>query len=120
MDDSLSWTEGTWEPEVADLLKHYALSKNRDRLDEPTEGYAAPTESAFVPDSAYPDGRIANRAIETLKRVQDRPFFLAVGFYKPHMPFNAPQKYWDRYDHSELPVPSVTDLPKGASNYAFM
>ena len=120
MDDSLSWTEATWEPDVEDPLKHYVRTENRARIDEPTEGYAAPTESAAVPDSAYPDGMITNRAIQTLKRVQNRPFFLAVGFYKPHMPFNAPQKYWELYDRDSLPAPSITDLPKGAPEYGFM
>lgn len=120
MDDSLSWTEGTWEPDVADPLKHYVLPENIDRLDAPKQGYAAPTESAAVPDSAYPDGMITDRAIENLKRVRDRPFFLAVGFYKPHMPFNAPRTYWDLYDRTALPEPAVRDLPHGAADYAFM
>ncbi|WP_425614064.1 sulfatase [Anatilimnocola sp. NA78] len=56
-----------------------------------------------VPDEAYFDGRVAAEAIRVLKEIKDQPFFLAVGFWKPHAPFNAPKKYWDRYQRDQLP-----------------
>ena len=60
-----------------------------------------------MPDKAYPDGQLADEAIRRLKRAAgnpDKPFFLAVGFVKPHLPFCAPKKYWDLYDRDELYV----------------
>jgi len=54
-------------------------------------------ESPDVPDNAYSDGLIAENAIKELNLLKDKPFFLAVGFQKPHLPFNAPKKYWDLY-----------------------
>ena len=63
-------------------------------------GKGAAYEAADVPDDGYPDGKLANLAVETLEKLkqQKQPFFLAVGFFKPHLPFNAPKKYWDLYD----------------------
>ncbi|MHC4561084.1 MAG: sulfatase-like hydrolase/transferase [Planctomycetota bacterium] len=61
------------------------------------------TECADVPDNSYQDGRTADAAIATLKELKDKKsFFLAVGFYKPHLPFVAPKKYWDLYDLNEI------------------
>lgn len=78
-------------------------------------------ESADVPDSAYPDGKIAEEAIRRLRAAKDKPsepFFLAVGFLKPHLPFCAPKKYWDLYDRSSFTVPSRRTPPEGAPPYA--
>ena len=56
-------------------------------------------ESPEVADNAYPDGQIADKTIADLKRMtkSKKPFFLACGFLKPHLPFYAPKKYWDLY-----------------------
>jgi iduronate 2-sulfatase len=56
-----------------------------------------------VPDEATYDGRVAAEAVKLLGELQDGPFFLAVGFWKPHAPFNAPKRYWDLYDRDRLP-----------------
>lgn len=75
-------------------------------------------ECRDVPDDAYYDGRVAAEAIRVLGEVKDRPFFLAVGFWKPHAPFNAPKKYWDLYDRARLP-PLDSSRPFGAPEVAF-
>jgi len=62
------------------------------------------TEAADVPDAGYPDGLIAEEAIRELRRLKDEPFFLATGFFKPHLPFCAPKKYWDLYNRDEIPL----------------
>ncbi|MES2694042.1 MAG: sulfatase [Verrucomicrobiota bacterium] len=70
-----------------------------------------------VPDEAYFDGKIATAACEKLRVLaakRDQPFFLAVGFWKPHLPFNAPKKYWDLYDRAKLKPPGFTRMPEGA------
>ncbi len=71
------------------------------------------TEAANVGDSGYPDGLIAEEAIAELRRLKDEPFFLAVGFKKPHLPFTAPQRYWDLYDPAELPLAPHPQPPEG-------
>ena len=78
-------------------------------------------ESPDVADDAYADGRVAQRAVERLRDLKsnsDKPFFLAVGFARPHLPFSVPQKYWDLYDEDRLPLPHRTVRPKGAPPYA--
>ena len=67
------------------------------------------TEAADVPDNTYLDGIVCDAAVQALGKLQqsDRPFFLAVGFRKPHLPFCAPQKYWDLYDRDKISLPVV-------------
>jgi iduronate 2-sulfatase len=78
------------------------------------------TECRDVPDEAYFDGRVANAAVEALKELsaRDDPFFLAVGFWKPHLPFNAPKKYWDLYDPAEIDLPENLEPPRNVPEIA--
>ncbi|MEQ9406461.1 MAG: sulfatase [Fuerstiella sp.] len=78
-------------------------------------------ECRDVPDDAYFDGRIASLAVEALKERSrsDQPFFLAVGFWKPHSPFNAPARYWDLYDRSRLSPPLNPEWPQNAPRIAW-
>lgn len=71
------------------------------------------TECRDVPDNAYFDGRIAELAVNALqeRKRAGKPFFLAVGFWKPHSPFNAPKKYWDLYDRNSITMPRHPDAP---------
>lgn len=75
-------------------------------------------ECRDVPDEAYFDGRVAAEAVRVIREVREQPFFLAVGFWKPHAPFNAPKKYWDLYDRAKLP-PLNPARPTGAPDVAF-
>ena len=81
--------------------------------------YKAPvTEAHDVPDTVYRDGQIANLAAAMLRdhAPSDQPFFLAVGFWRPHLPFVAPKKYWELYDPASIPMPAPgaapTDVPE--------
>lgn len=74
-------------------------------------------EHGDVEDSRYTDGAIANAAIEQLQMNDSRPFFLAVGFKKPHLPLVAPKKYWDLYDPNEIEIPS-RQSPDGVADQA--
>ncbi len=71
-------------------------------------------EAADVPDNAYQDGKVADKTIATLKRLKelDKPFFLACGFWRPHLPFNAPKKYWDMYKREEVALAPNRFHPK--------
>ena len=78
-------------------------------------------ESPDVQDEAYADGRVAKRAVERLgqlKKNPDQPFFLAVGFARPHLPFSVPKSYWDLYDPQKLPLAKYQVAPVGAPSYA--
>ncbi len=78
-------------------------------------------ESPDVADDAYADGRVAARAVDRLRALKSaprRPFFLAVGFARPHLPFSVPQKYWDLYDEDKFLLPTRTMRPEGAPPYA--
>jgi iduronate 2-sulfatase len=67
-------------------------------------------------DDEHTDGMVANKAIELLEKHQKEPFFLAVGFYKPHTPYVAPQKYFDLYPPNKikLPRPDKSGIPEPA------
>ena len=69
-------------------------------------------EAADVPDTGYADGLNAAEAVKQLRVLKDRRFFLAVGFYKPHLPFNAPKKYWDLYDPEKIELAKNPFAPK--------
>ncbi|OJV37656.1 MAG: iduronate-2-sulfatase [Bacteroidales bacterium 36-12] len=78
-------------------------------------------ESPDVLDEAYADGRIARHTINRLRELKkqpDKPFFLAVGFVRPHLPFSVPKKYWDLYDPATLPMPQYEKDPEGAPKVA--
>lgn len=72
-------------------------------------------EDADCPDSDYIDYRIASQTIEDLKELSksDKPFFLACGFIRPHLPFIAPKKYFDLYDPTKIELPSSWKLREG-------
>lgn len=77
-------------------------------------------ESPEVSDEAYADGRVAS---ETMRRLQaakqrDEPFFIAAGFARPHLPFSAPQRYWDLHNPDDFQLPANPDLPTGSPKVA--
>jgi len=73
------------------------------------------TEAVDMPEEETYDGALGRLAIETLERVagRDEPFFLAVGFIRPHLPFVAPRKYWDLYNRDQLSLAADPHLPEG-------
>ncbi len=79
------------------------------------------TDLADVPDEAYSDGTHAAKAVELIGELSrdDKPFFLAVGFKKPHLPFCAPKKYWDLYNRKEIQTSANQEMPTGAPSYHF-
>jgi len=90
-----------------------------DKMDPPK---GPTTEAADVKDDAYVDGKRAREAARILKGLgkssDSKPFFFAVGFTKPHLPFNAPKKYWDLYERSDFKMPSNKGIPPGYPKYA--
>jgi len=75
-----------------------------------------------VPDNAFHDGKLADMAVSALRECaqKDQPFWLGVGFIRPHLPFVSPQKYWDLYDPAKIELAPNPFLPKGAPDYAVL
>ena len=82
---------------------------------------ALPTEAPDVPDNVAYDGQVADRAIAALREVtagDAKPFFLAVGFLRPHLPFVAPKKYWDLYQRGDVHTADNPSPPEDAPKLA--
>ena len=69
-----------------------------------------------VDDYVYNDGKITKRALMKMKDLKnsDKPFFMAVGYVSPHLPFIQPKKYWDMYDHDEVLLADNPYQPKNS------
>jgi iduronate 2-sulfatase len=116
-EDAASWDVPHFSPWKAGM---YHAPENRGiRRNKDAKGPAF--EMADVPDDAYPDGLVATEAIRRLAGAMERPgtpFFIGLGFAKPHLPFCAPKKYWEMHDPARLPLAAVTEPPAGAPGYA--
>lgn len=128
-EDPVSWSTPHWKLSVISyalpaskspkgLTREEALFAN-----EPANGLprGAAFEAANVPDAGYPDGAMADEAILRLQDAAahpEQPFFLALGFVKPHMPFCAPGKYWDQFSRQAFPLATLRTPPEGAPRYA--
>lgn len=117
--DSLSWTVPGRQYEDSSDGRGYVLEESKSIAGK-RDGRGPAFEIAEVPDNAYRDGRIADGAIESLKKLANsgKPFFLAVGFLKPHLPFTAPKKYWDLYDPADITLPDHLRPPDNAPEFA--
>jgi len=118
IDDQVSWTEGG-EPVDQNIVNRppspVATGQGaRETGDEevepqPNRPARAAASDRFVvlegDGESFGDYKIANRAIDFLDKYKDKPFFLAVGFNKPHSPPTAPKKFFDLYDVNKIPLP---------------
>lgn len=106
-----SWSEAPFrEGGLAWVWDFRAMGKVSER------GRGPFVESAAVEDEAYGDGRLAAKTVADLQRLKEagEPFFLVCGFVRPHLPFNAPKKYWDLYDAEKLSLATNRFRPEGA------
>lgn len=129
--DNVSWSEPHRWPENAQTWSEdarKALSKFRMKMGEEGKPAAAigriravATEVLDVPDLQHEDGAIGEQGIEAMRRLAkgQQPFFLAVGFIRPHLPFVAPRRYWELYDRGKIPLATNGFLPRGAPPMAF-
>lgn len=124
-DNSEGWSEPPWRSSLNDYktkaANEEAAAAHRKKYPERKTVRGLPFEAADAPDEEYRDGETAARAIEYLRRFsqsEDEPFFLAVGFHKPHLPFLAPKKYWDMYDPYAIEMPENYWAPEGAPEVA--
>jgi len=119
-DDLRAWSEAPWRPKGSWKGRGYLVPENLARLEEHETGLGPAWEKADVDDSDYADGMIADKGIADLNRLQEmeRPFFLALGFHKPHLPFNAPKKYWDLYEPGDIRLANNPFQPQDAPDIA--
>ncbi|MGI8905346.1 MAG: sulfatase [Candidatus Sumerlaeaceae bacterium] len=77
-----------------------------------------PWEAVDAPDNALPDGYMIDKAINLMRERKDQPFFLAIGFHKPHLPFVAPKKYFDMYSTATLPLAQNPFPPESVTSFS--
>ncbi len=127
-DDPEGWSEtpyqstGDWQgrgyltDEAIETIEQ--MDQRQIEIGSARRGLGPAFERADVADDAYHDGKDADASIQALRDLKDDSFFLAVGFHKPHLPFNAPAKYWDLYDPEALPRPASSNEPSGTTPYS--
>ncbi|MCK4957903.1 MAG: sulfatase [Planctomycetes bacterium] len=78
-------------------------------------------EAPAIDDCDHEDSRICDEGLKLMRQMAkaDKPFFLAVGFKKPHLPFLAPKKYWDRYKREDFKVHPFQQRSKNAVEYTW-
>ena len=127
-EDPPSWSEPAWRPKGIQYRTREGIRTLHQRypknfpdpaaLAEDMQGTrrfkGLAVEAPDVADNDLIDGRTADEAIAVMRRIREKPFFLAVGFVKPHAPFVAPKRYFDLYEGVEFDSPPVLELPEGA------
>lgn len=126
-DDTEAWsqfvdypTEKYADPKTLNTIKRRvkeARQQKRSVEEIRDAGKGPATEIGNVGDDAYIEGQVAKQAIETLRKNKNKPFFMCIGFGKPHLPFAAPKKYWDLYDRDQFEVPK-RELPDATPSLA--
>lgn len=120
-DSKAGWSTPPWNPKPKIKRighRNYQRAENIASFLKDRVGPAY--EAADVPDNHYFDGMIADQAMASLESVsqRDQPFFMAVGFLKPHLPFNAPLRYWDLYREDDIDLASNPLMPVAAPREA--
>ncbi|HNQ74347.1 MAG TPA: sulfatase [Verrucomicrobiota bacterium] len=124
-DDPESWSEPPWHGPrasarpVGSTPTAAAKPKSKKKKNiTPDRSHTLPFDNPDCDDDDLLDGQIATQAIAVLNQIKNQPFFLGVGFHKPHLPFVAPRKYWELYDPKQLQLASNPFLPKDAPAFA--
>ena len=135
-EDGRSWSEPHWYPsgesvdtDQADSTKRIVtrrtdgvkeFSQEKPDPDDPKVKKGPAFERSPKEETQLPDGATAAEAVKRLHTLKTggKPFFLAVGLAKPHLPFVSPKKYWDMYDPTKIPGADNDTLPEGAPAFA--
>lgn len=134
IDDPISWSVPSWKSKkprfgpigLANADKRRLAKKSRDKdaslQGEDRVSTASPAfESVDCTDNSLRDGDMAREAVTALRdyaKNPEQPFFLAVGFSNPHVPWVAPKKYFDLYDPAKLTLPANNFVPRNAPPFA--
>jgi iduronate 2-sulfatase len=106
------WSETPWKLDWTCYVDFEYAAGNKQQWRPAYEIYDGP-------DSRHNDFQTAEKVIKALEINKDRPFFIAAGFYKPHLPFVAPKSYWDLYSVEEIGLIEPTSLPQGAADFMY-
>ncbi|MDE3741024.1 sulfatase [Maribacter polysaccharolyticus] len=138
LQDSLAWNEYVhvdgfpFDPDAVYVNQENIIEQKELELQLLKDGKAKFDKYGFIytktqshemgnaGDDAYYDGAQTTMAIKKLRELKNKkePFFLSVGYYKPHLPFNAPKKYWDLYDRENIPLAPNQFPPKNSPAFA--
>lgn len=101
-----SWTSAWYAKVPGKTWRNYLGKENL--ANDGTKNASLAYECEDVSDDQYIDGMTAKKTIEQLSELKasGKPFFIATGILKPHLPFNAPKKYWDLYDFNKIQLPT--------------
>lgn len=123
-DDQRCWTEryNSQGPEWKAAGQGWTLEGNPDRTVPVKGGNTFVVVEADGDDLAHSDGRTAEKAAELIKKHSQRPFFMGVGFVRPHVPFVAPKKYYKSFPYDSMKLPEKLagdwdDIPAAGINY---
>jgi len=113
------------DPETRKKAEKY-LEEAKEKAEGSRNSYARKrirpsNESVDVPDNGYFDGAMTEKAMEQLESLaeESQPFFFAVGFKRPHLPFVAPLKYWELYDRDSIPLEPYQRRAEGSPEIAY-
>lgn len=130
-DNADGWSEQPWRPDYPfqddpELQIDWRNYQNQENASLAKSGYPAGDtgpawEVGQAADTAYQDGKTTLGALKKLDELaaMNKPFFMGLGYIKPHLPFTAPKKYWDLYDRSEIPMPANNQFPDSAPIHAW-
>jgi iduronate 2-sulfatase len=128
-DNAAGWSEPAWRPgqpangvptpAKSGVKKGGGRGKGKGKgksKDEDGQSRGRPFAISELSDDEHSDGQVALKSIADMRRLKDagQPFFLAAGFFKPHLPFIVPKKYWDLYPPESIALPSNYHPPKDA------
>lgn len=123
-DDEASWTEryNSQGPEWQAEGESELVQNNPYGLKPKRGGNVMTIVKADGDDMVHSDGKTAAKAVELIRKHKNEPFFLAVGFVRPHVPFVAPKAYFDPYPHQQIVLPPSVeddwdDIPAPGINY---
>lgn len=123
-DDEASWTErfNSPGPEWKAEGEAELLQKNPYGLKPKRRGNVMEIVKAEGDDLIHSDGKTADKACELIRKHKDEPFFLAIGFVRPHVPFVAPESYFEPYPYEQMILPPMVkndwdDIPTRGINY---
>ena len=123
-DDAASWDErfNSQGPEWKAEGEAELVQNNPYGLKPRQGGNVMTIVKADGDDDVHSDGKTAEKASELIRQHKDEPFFLAVGFVRPHVPFVAPKKYFEPYPYQQMVLPPQVendwdDFPERAINY---